>query len=172
MKKQQMNQGMFRAAAVLLCAGGLMVSSAMAQQQDAPPPPQDGQQQGPPPMGPGGMGGRGMNPERRMEMLQKHLGLSTDQATQMRAIFEMERGKMEGVRANTSLAPQDRRAQMMEIHQDSDAKVHALLTADQKTKYDEMQARQRERMQEHRRGAADGQGAGDGSAPPPPSPQR
>jgi protein CpxP len=171
MKKQQMHQGIFRAAAVVLCAGGLMVSSAMAQQQDGPPPPQDGQQQGPPAMGPGGRGGRGMNPERRMEMLQKHLGLSNDQATQVRAIFDAERGRMEAVRANTSLAPQDRRAQMMDIHQDSDAKVHAILTADQRTKYDEMQARQRERMQEHRGGGSEGQPAGS-EPPPPPAPQR
>jgi Spy/CpxP family protein refolding chaperone len=161
--KSSMETRMLRAAAVLLCGAGLAMSSAMAQ-QSAPPPPPDGQMQGPPP---GGQWGRGPNAERRVEMLQKRLNLSADQTAQVKAIFEGERGKMEALRANTSLAPQDRRSQMMAIHQDGEAKIQAVLTPDQKTKYEEMQAKERERMQERRQG-----GGGDGSAPPPPPPQQ
>jgi Spy/CpxP family protein refolding chaperone len=151
---KQMDSKMFRAAAILLCAGGLMVSAAMAQQpQDAPPP--DGAMQGPPPGG-GWHGG----PEHRVEMLQKHLNLTSDQTAQLKSILDGERAKAEAVRSNTALAPQDRRAQMMAIHEDGEAKVHAILTPEQKTKYDEMEARMRDR---HRGGPPS-----DGSAPPPP----
>ena len=167
--KKQMDLKMFRAAAVLLCAGGLMVSAAMAQQQDAAPPPPDGQMQGPPP---GGHERRGMNPEHRMAMLQKRLGLSDDQTAQMKSIYEGQRAKAEAVRSNTALAPQDRRAQMTAIHEDGEAKIHAILTPDQKTKYDEMEARMRERGQERRRGGPDGAPpAPDAPAPPAPAPQ-
>jgi Spy/CpxP family protein refolding chaperone len=163
---KQMDSKILRAAAVLLCAGGLMASSAMAQQpQDAPPPPPDGQMQGPPP---GGHEGR--NPERRLEMLQKHLNLSDDQAAQVKSVWEGERAKAEALRANTSLAPQDRRAQIMAVHEDGEAKIHAILTPDQKTKYDELEAR----MREHRHGRPEGPPPADGSAPPPapPAPQQ
>jgi Spy/CpxP family protein refolding chaperone len=161
MMKMSMENKMFRAAAVLLCSGGLMVSAAMAQ-QDAPPPPPDGQMQGPPPGG----HERG-GPERRLEMMKKHLNLTDDQTAQLKAVLESERGKMEALRSNTSLAPQDRRAQMMAIHEDGTAKIHAFLNPDQKTKFDEMEARQRERMQEHRRGGPDGPPPADAPAPAP-----
>jgi Spy/CpxP family protein refolding chaperone len=49
---------------------------------------------------------------------------------------------------------------MMEIHKASQEKIRALLTEDQKTKYDALQAEMRERM-ENRRG---------GGGPPPPAP--
>ena len=134
----QMHSRIFRTAAVLLCSGGLMVSAAMAQ-QDAPPPPPDGQTQGPPP---GGHDGR-FGPGHRLDMLAKQLNLSDDQKAQAKTIFQGERAKVEALHSNTSLSEQDRRAQMRVIHEDEDVKIHAILTPDQKTKYDEMQAHMR-----------------------------
>jgi Spy/CpxP family protein refolding chaperone len=49
---------------------------------------------------------------------------------------------------------------MMEIHKASQDKIRALLTDDQKTKYDALQAEMRDRMQNHRGGP---------EAPPPPA---
>ncbi len=157
--KSDMQRKMFRAAAVLLCGAGLVVSAAVAQ-QDAPPPPPDAQQQGPPM----GMGGPGrMDPQRHMEMMQRRLGLSDDQMTQMKAIFADGRAKMEALRSNSSLAPADRRAQGMALHEEETAKVRAVLTPEQQTKFDAMQARMRER-----RGG--GMMGGDAPQPPPPPP--
>ena len=144
---KQMDSTMFRAAAVLLCAGGLMVSSAMAQQpQDGPPPPPDGQMQGPPPGGHEGRGGR----DRHLEMMQKNLNLTDDQTAQIKSIYKAQWTKAEAVRSNSSLAPQDRHAQMMAIHEDAEAKVQAVLAPEQKAKFDAMEARH-----EHRRGGQD-----------------
>jgi protein CpxP len=159
-----------RSTAVLLCSAGLVLAAAHAQDTTtAPPPPPSGQQGPPPGGGPGGPGGgRGgmMNPERRVEMLQKQLKLSDDQTVQVKTIFADERSKTEALRANTSLSRKDMRSQMMAINQDRETKMHALLTPDQATKYDEMQAKERERMQERRE---NGQGGGNPPPPPPPT---
>ncbi len=159
--KKTMETRIGRAAIVLLCSAGMAAGVAMAQ-TDAPPPPPQGQMQGPPPGGRWGRGG--MNPEHRVEMLQKRLNLSGDQTAQIKSIFEDGRSKMEALRSNTALAPQDRRTQGEALRQEEEAKLEGVLTPDQKTKYEAMRAKERERMEEHR----GGQGGPGG--PPPPSP--
>jgi Spy/CpxP family protein refolding chaperone len=155
---------MFRAAVVTLCSAGLAMSAAIAQQETAPPPPPDQQQQGPPPdgqmQGPMHSGPRGMDPERRIEMLQRRLDLNDSQTAQVREILKESRAQTETIRANASLAPEDRRAQMMTLHQGEQARIRAVLTPDQQAKFDAMQERMRERR---------GDGGGE-SAPPPPPP--
>ncbi len=149
-------------AAALLC--GTMLAAATATAQDTPPPPQEhGQWQG----GPGGPGGRGPDPERRVEMLQHRLNLTPDQAAQIKAIFADGRTKMEALRSNSALAPQDRHTQGEALRKDETAKVEAVLTPDQKSKFEEMEAKQRERMKDHRGPGGPG---GDGPPPPPPAP--
>jgi Spy/CpxP family protein refolding chaperone len=106
-----------------------------------------------------------MDPERRVEMLQRRLDLNADQTAQIRQIFTEARAQMETLRSNTSLTPEDRRAQMMTLHQGEQSRIRAVLTPDQQTKYDAMQARMRER-----RGDEGGQGAP--VPPPPPAPQQ
>jgi periplasmic protein CpxP/Spy len=96
-----------------------------------------------------------MDPERRLQMMQQRLSLNDSQTAQIRQIFTESRAQMEALRSNTSLAPEDRRAQMMTLHQGEQSRVRAVLTPDQQTKYDAMQARMRERR-------------GDEGAPPPP----
>jgi periplasmic protein CpxP/Spy len=147
--------------AVLLCGLGLLAGAVVA--QDTPPPPPAGAQ-GPPPGGPGGRGM--MDPERRANMLKERLNLTDDQTAQVKGIFADSRTKMEALRSNTSLSQDDRRSQAMAIRQSEDQRVHGVLTADQKTKYDAMQAEMRQRMQER-------QGAPGGAPPagPPPQPQ-
>jgi periplasmic protein CpxP/Spy len=153
---------MFRTAAVVLCSAGLGLSAAVAQQETAPPPPPDQQQQGPPPNGQmQGPGHRGMDSERRVEMMQQRLNLNDSQTAQVRQIFTESHAQMETIRSNASLAPEDRRAQMMTLHQGEQARIRTVLTPDQQAKFDAMQARMRER-----RGDEGGQGA---PVPPPPS---
>lgn len=158
---------MFRAAVVVLCGAGLAVSAAIAQQDTAPPPP-DGQQQGPPPngqmQGPNQRGERGMNPERRVEMMQRRLSLSDAQTAQIRTIFSESRTKMEALRSDTSLTREDRRSQMMTLHQGEQTKVRAVLSPEQQAKYDAMMERMRERRRD-----AEGQG-GNPQSPPTTSP--
>lgn len=163
--KSVMKLRMFRAAVVSLCGAGLVVSAAVAQ-QDAPAPPPDGQQQGMQQgMAPGMRMGGARGQERRLEMLQKQLNLTEDQTTQVKAIFADAQTKMEALHANSTMSQSDRRAQGRALHEDVDAKIHAVLTPEQTTKLDAMETR----MREHRHGGMEG---GAPPPPPPPTPQK
>jgi Spy/CpxP family protein refolding chaperone len=153
-----MTMTMFRSSVLrvaVLAIGATALSSlpGMAQDPSAPPPPpQD--QAGPGHGGPGGMRGN------QVDFLTKKLNLTPDQVTQVKAIDADTMTQMKALREDTSVAGPDRRAKMMDIHKVSNDKIRALLTDDQKTKFDALQAQSR-----GRRGNPDG---GDGPPPPPP----
>lgn len=93
--------------------------------------------------------GRGhFDPEKRSEMLAKHLNLTSDQQAKVLDILKSEQSQMESLRSDTSTAPEDRRSKMMDIHKTSSDQIRALLNADQQKKWDEMQSR-REQWQGH-----------------------
>jgi len=92
--------------------------------------------------------------QRQLEMLTKRLNLTPDQVTQVKAIDEDTAKQMQALRSDTSLSQDDRRTKMMDIRKASSSKIRALLTDDQKTKYDELQAEMRERMQNRQGGGA------------------
>lgn len=138
-------------SAVLVCGLCIAAGAAMAQEQTAPPPPppaQAGAQQG------GGGRGMRMDPGRRADMLKQNLGLSDDQTTQVKAIYQDSQTKMETLRSNSSLSQDDRRSQMMDIRKGENDKINALLTPDQKTKYAAWEQQMRSR-----RGGGSGGGA-------------
>jgi periplasmic protein CpxP/Spy len=158
-----MKMTMFRKTAMqvaVLALGmiALTMLPAMAQDPSAPPPPpqsQDGPQQGR--GGPGGMRGD------QVEFLTKKLNLTPDQVTQVKAIDADTMNQMKALREDTSVAGQDKRAKMMDIRKASQDKIRALLTDDQKTTFDALQA------QAQTRGRRGNHGDGDGPPPPPPT---
>lgn len=138
---------------VAIFALGLTVLSAlpaMAQDPSAPPPPPQGQ------AGPrhGGMRGN------QVDFLTKKLNLTPDQVTQVKAIDQDTWTQMKALREDTSVAGPDKRTKMMDIHKSSQDKIRGLLTADQQTKFDALQAQMQERREHH--------GGGPGGPPPPP----
>ncbi|MES2391265.1 MAG: hypothetical protein V4555_06480 [Acidobacteriota bacterium] len=146
--------GMLRAAAVMVCICGLAAAAAQAQ-DPAPAAPPAGAQQGPPA---GGRGGMMMDPEKVVARLTKVLGLTADQQTQLTAVYTAQVEKM---KANPDMSRQERRA----AREAMEAKVKAVLTPDQQTKYADMQAKMRER-----RGAGGGGEQGPPPSTPPPPP--
>ena len=82
-------------------------------------------------------------------MLAKRLNLSSDQQGKVQDILQTEKSDMQKLRADSSVAPADRHAKMMDIHKSSSDQIRALLKPDQQKKWDEIQARQEARM-EHR----------------------
>jgi Spy/CpxP family protein refolding chaperone len=115
--------------------------------------------QGPPPGNRGGM----IDPDRSSQMMKQALNLSDDQTAQIRHILEETRSKLEAMRDSTSLSQEDRRSQMMALHQSVSERISAVLTPEQRTKFQEMQQQMRDRMRQ--------QHEGDAGAPPPPAPQ-
>lgn len=159
-----------RTAVLMLATAG--IGSIALHAQDTPPaPPADAQ--GPPPdasmhNGPmGGGPGRGMNSERQVQMMTKMLDLTPDQVTRLKAIDADSMQQMMALHNDTSRTPETKRTMMMDYRKERETKIKAMLTDEQKAKYDEMQARMRERRMEH-----NGQGNGDAPPPPPPPSQQ
>jgi protein CpxP len=98
--------------------------------------------------------------ERQVEFLTKKLNLTADQVTQVKAIDDDSRKQMRALREDTSTPGSDKRDKMMDIHKASQDKIRAVLTDDQKTKFDALQTE----MREHR----GNRGGGPGGPPPPP----
>lgn len=145
-----------RNSLVTLALGGLLVIGlpAAAPAQDNPQ-----YQQG----GPGGGRHGGMNPDRQLERMTRELGLTTDQQTQIKPLIVDHDQKMQALFQNQSLAEDDRRTQMRTLNEGYRNSVKAVLTDDQKQKFDAM----RDHMH---RGGPEGQGGSpdNGSAPPQP----
>jgi Spy/CpxP family protein refolding chaperone len=154
---------MFKQCLLTLMLAGLIYAAAPAAvAQDAP----NNDQQAPPAGGPQEQGRTRsrMDPARRAEMLTTQLNLTPDQKTKVLDIMKSDRSKIESVRDDSSLSPQDRRAKMMDIRKASNGQIRALLDSNQQKKFDEMQARQEQWMQGHHPG-------GEGMGAPPDAPQ-
>ena len=130
---------------------------AVPQDQGPPPPPdqmapQQGRQQAP-------------NGDRIMQAMTKRLNLTEDQQNQIRPIMQDEMTQIMGLRNDSSLAPRDRMQKMRAIRDDSNAKVRAVLTPDQRPQFDAMQQEQQDRMRQRRQ---QGGPNGNPNGPPPP----
>jgi len=142
----------------LVAASLISVGASFAAAQDSPsndqqsPPAQDNamRRHGP------------VDPAQRTTELTKRLNLRSDQQTKVQSALQSERSQMEGLHQDSSLSQQDRRAKMMDIHKATDAQIRGVLDANQQKKWDEMQARREQRMQNRNQGPPDA-----GSAPPP-----
>ncbi len=109
------------------------------------------------------------DPVRRTQELAKMLNLTSDQQTKVQAALESERSQVNSMRQDTSLSSEDRHTKMMDLHKGTDAQIRAVLDPSQQTKWDEMQAKRQQLMQNRHQGAPD---AGSGTAQPAPPPQQ
>ncbi|MDP9038390.1 MAG: hypothetical protein M3O02_03825 [Acidobacteriota bacterium] len=105
--------------------------------------------------GPGG-GGR-MNPQTQVDAMTDQLGLTAEQQPKVLAILQESQKKMMEIR-NSGGDPEEMRPKMMALREDQQTKIKAVLTDEQRVKYDAMIKAQQERMR-------------NGGGPPPPPPQ-
>jgi protein CpxP len=146
---------------ILVVAGVISIAGPFAtaqdnssnDQQSAPAQDNGGRHHGPP------------DPARRTAELTKKLNLTSDQQPKVQSALESERSQMESLHQDSSLSQQDRRAKMMEIHKGTDAQIRGVLDSNQQKKWDEMQAKREQWMQNRRGGSPD---AGSGQQSPPP----
>jgi len=126
------------------------------------------QMQGGPGQG-GGMGrGMAMSPEQRLQHMTQMLDLSEEQQKKIKPILEDQSQQMQKLHEDATLTPQERRSKMQEIRQTTHEQIKPILTADQQTKWEQMQ------MQGRRTGPPNRSGTGQGTpsetpqqAPPP-----
>jgi hypothetical protein len=142
----------------LVAAGLISVGASFAAAQDNPPNDQQS-----PPAQDNAMRRHGpQDPAQRTAELTKKLKLTSDQQTKVQDALQSERSQMESVHQDSSLSQQDRHAKMMDIRKATDAQIRGLLDANQQKKWDEMQARREQWMQNRHQGPPD---AGSGAPP-------
>jgi len=91
---------------------------------------------------------RGGNPMRMQnEQMMKDLNLTDVQKEQMKKNMQEMRAKMEDLRNNTTLSEDDKRTQMKSLRDEQKAKMDALLTPEQKEKWEAA----RKKMMEERK---------------------
>ncbi len=93
---------------------------------------------------------KGDKVDRQVERLTNQLGLSADQKTQVQGILQDEQSKMQAASSKD-----DRKA----VHEAAEQKIEGVLTADQKTKYEQMK-------QKRAHGKGGHHGGSRGDAPP------
>jgi hypothetical protein len=131
-----------RAGAVALCSAALCAVPMMAQ---------------------GGGGGRMMmTPEQQLDALNKAVGLTPDQMPQVKTILDADAKKIADIRSSGE-DMSTARPKILAIRTEQQTKITAILTDDQKVKYDAYLASLPQ-------GRGPGGGGPGGGAPPPPPP--
>jgi Spy/CpxP family protein refolding chaperone len=97
-----------------------------------------------------------MDPDRQLVRLASALNLTTDQQAKIKPLLVERQQKMQALMQDQSTAPEDRRAQARTISEGTNNSIKAVLTDEQKQKFDAMQANMRRN------------GPGGAGAPPPP----
>lgn len=132
---------MKRSALILMITVfGLWVGVGVAQEATPEQTPQGQHERG---------GHRGMDPQARVQHLTKKLNLSSDQQSKVLTILQDQQKQMESLRSDTSVAQQDRRSKMMDLHKSTDEQIRAVLNPDQQTKFDKMAQKEEARMGKH-----------------------
>jgi protein CpxP len=96
-------------------------------------------------------GGKGMHragAERRLEFLSQQLNLTDDQRSKLKPILEDESKQIKAAWDDTSLSEDQKHAKMKEIREGTKPQIEALLTPDQKQKFEQL----KEGGMEHRKG--------------------
>ena len=76
-----------------------------------------------------------------LQKMAEELGLTAEQKTQIKAIHEGNRGKLQAIRDDASLSQDQKREQAKALRQSTQAKVDALLTPEQRVKAKELRAK-------------------------------
>lgn len=161
------NTTMKRQVLCSLVLTGLLATGGMMYAQEPGSAPQD---QSAPQAEGGGMGhhggGRMMDPDARLAHMTKRYKLTADQQSQIKPILQDEQQQMQSLRGDTSASRDDKMAKMKGIHDASTQKIEAVLTDQQKQKFEADQQKMQERRAQHMQGGPGGPPP-DGGAPPP-----
>jgi protein CpxP len=116
-------------------------------------------------MAQGGGGGGRMTPEARVAAIDKAVTLTDDQKTKITAIYTADQAKMADIRNSSNGDMQTMMTKMQAMRTDENNQIKALLTDEQKPKFDAYLASLPQR------GGRGGGGAPAGGAPPAAPPQ-
>jgi periplasmic protein CpxP/Spy len=105
------------------------------------------------------------DPQKQAARLAKRLGLSDDQSAKITTILQNRQQQLAAARGDSSLSPQDRRAKVRSIQQDTDTQINGVLTPAQQTQYANIKQQMKARMQNaHNGNSPSGNDHGDQSS--------
>ena len=118
-----------------LIAGNLLACNLALQAADTNTPPST-PPAGAPPTGPrpGGM----MRGGPSLDQLAQQLNLTDDQKTKVKSILDAQQQKIRDLRTDTSVAPENRRAKVQSIREETSTQMKAALTPEQFEKWQKM----------------------------------
>ena len=140
-----------------LAAGSLLVWSPALRADDTNTPPSTPPAGAPPASQP---------PRGGIDRMADQLNLTADQKPKVQAILDAQRQKVRDLRGDNSLTPEDRRAKMKAIHDDTATQMKAVLTPEQ---FDKWQKMSPAGMRERRMGQPPGGNPPQTVTPPPAS---
>ena len=151
-----------------LAVGGLLTLSPALRADDATNIPPSAPPAGGPPPGDRGPGMRGRGPN--FDMIAQRLNLTDDQKPKVKAILDDQGRNKCAICCKTTriCRREDRMAKMKSIREDTDAKLKAVLTADQFEQWQKMEARMRGPRNGPPGGPPPGEGGTNAPAAPPP----
>ena len=88
-------------------------------------------------------------PAEVVAMLGKRLSLTDEQKSQILPIITERQEKIQAIRDDASMLPQQRMSQVQSIVKDSDARINALLTPEQQQGYSQIEQDRRARMKQY-----------------------
>jgi protein CpxP len=146
---------------------GLLATGVMLAQEPGSAP-----EQGAPQAEGGGMGGHGghgghhMDPDKMLAHMTKRYNLTSDQQSQIKPILQDEQQQMQAMHSDTTSSREDKMAKMQSMHQADQQKIEAVLTDQQKQKFEADQQKMQQRRAEHMHGGQGGPPSGDAGQPP------
>jgi Spy/CpxP family protein refolding chaperone len=132
-------------SAAVLIALGIAVSPSLFAQQTAPPD----SSQGTPAQSVPETKGSWPTPEEAVAKMSNKLNLTDGQKAQITPIIADRQAEMQTLMQDTSTRRMQKARKAKSIMADSDKKIEALLTKDQKKTYDEMKEEMREQFRSH-----------------------
>jgi periplasmic protein CpxP/Spy len=112
--------------------------------------------------GPGGRADFAQRAKARLEQMKADLALTDDQAQKIRAIMDQQMAAMQAMRSDQSMTREQRQAKFAESRQAIGAQIEALLTPEQKPKWEELKKKREAEMAQRSANRQRG-----GGAPPP-----
>ena len=137
-------------------ATGLLCGTHMLAQEPGFPP----ETSAPPPQQ--GLAGDHRDPAQQLAGMTRRYNLSTDQQNQVKPILMDQQRRIQLLRRDSSLSPDEKKAKLQSILSDFNSKIEAILNDDQKKQFEQDHQSMQERMQQR------GQGGGPGGGGPPP----
>lgn len=111
-----------------------------------------------------------INVDKQLERMTKRYRLSDTEKAQILPILKDVKEKMDAVFKDTSLEPEERSAKIKSIHDDEVARISAVMTDDQRAKYQKDEARMQEEPGPDGPPPPPPGGDGEGGPPPPGGP--